>query len=66
VDRAQVDRVPAMDEFALGQGVALEHDIHGLQIEFRRQIADGAVFVIERLGRLGASPSPCTRCLNSE
>ena len=43
-----------MLELALGQQMALEHDVDRLQVEFRGHVADRAIFVVEFLRRRGA------------
>ena len=39
--------MPAGDHLALGQGMLLEHGLHGLQVERRIQVHDRQIFVIE-------------------
>ena len=45
---------PAMLQLALGQQMALEHDVDRLQVEFGGHVADRAIFVVEFAGRVGA------------
>ena len=51
-DRGRIDRPAAMGHLALGQQMALEDDVDRLQIEFGGHVADGAIFVVEILGRI--------------
>ena len=44
----------AMHHLALGQQMALEHDVDRLEVEFGGHVADRAIFVVEVLGRVGA------------
>ena len=46
-DRAGIDRFAAMHHLALGQGVADEHRLDGLQIELGGQIHDRQILVVE-------------------
>ena len=52
-DLARIGDAAAMFELAGGQGLALEHQIDRLQIEFGGHVANGAIFVIERLAGIG-------------
>ena len=53
-DRRRIDAAAAVHHLALGQQVALEHDVDRLQVEFGGHVADRAIFVVEILGRIGA------------
>ena len=53
-DGAEVHQLAAVHEFALRQRVLLEHLFHRLEVEFRRHVADAAVFLVEILGLLRA------------
>ena len=46
-NRTGINKLTAIVEFALGQQMTLKYGIYGLQIEFRRHVADGAIFVVE-------------------
>ena len=52
-DRRRIDAYAAMRHLALGQGVADEHGIDGLQVEFRRQVHHRQIFVVEIAVLLG-------------
>ena len=53
-DGAGIDQATAVQPFALGQGMALKHDLDGLQVEFGGHVADRAIFLVEILAGAGA------------
>ncbi len=54
-DRAGLDLAPAHHQLALGEGAVLEHDLHRLEVELRRQVHGREVLLVEapRRVRLG-------------
>jgi len=60
--RGRIDRAAAKGQFALRQQMLLEHVADGLDVEFRRQVHHGEIFVVENVLMVAAfSVSPFAR-----